>query len=174
MIGYGCGPRPLPSLIRTLMKLNTSSVPTHQPSKLVLFVKSDTIFTGSNCICRSLHHSGEASASGEVNSAGDPSTNVGVAGSVGGAAGSGLGAYGHSSQDYGRPGRDVYHTQQPLMASPLTSSMAPEGQGRPSSTQTQLYNPAAAHPTTSQYESNASQAVEGSFAFDRSRRPKKA
>ena len=174
MIGYGCGPRPLPSLIRTLMKLNTSSVPTHQPSKLVLFVKSDTIFTCSNCICRSLHHSGEASASGEVNSAGDPSTNVGVAGSVGGAAGSGLGAYGHSSQDYGRPGRDVYHTQQPLMASPLTSSMAPEGQGRPSSTQTQLYNPAAAHPTTSQYESNASQAVEGLFAFDRSRRPKKA
>jgi len=114
-----------------------------------------------NTSAKSLHHSGEASASGEVNSAGDPSTNVGVAGSVGGAAGSGLGAYGHSSQDYGRPGRDVYHTQQPLMASPLTSSMAPEGQGRPSSTQTQLYNPAAAHPTTSQYESNASQAVEG-------------
>lgn len=99
-----------------------------------------------------------------MNTSGDASTTVGVgAGSVGvgGAAGGGLGTYGHNSQDYSRAGRDVYHAQQPMMASPLTSSM-PETQGRPSSnSQTQLYNPVAVHPTTSQYDSSPAQAVEG-------------
>jgi len=109
-------------------------------------------------------NSAEGSTSGEVNTSGDASTTVGVgAGSVGvgGAAGGGLGTYGHNSQDYSRAGRDVYHAQQPMMASPLTSSM-PETQGRPSSnSQTQLYNPVAVHPTTSQYDSSPAQAVEG-------------
>lgn len=93
---------------------------------------------------RSLHHAGEPSASGDVNS---------VDGSVVGVGGTGVPSTGLASyaQDYvGRTGREVYHSQ----------SLA-EGQGRPSSTQA-MYNPAAAGPTaTSQYETNATQPVEG-------------
>ena len=71
---------------------------------------------------------------------------VGVGGA--GVPGTGLGSYG---QDYvGRTGREVYPSQ----------SLA-ESQGRPSSTQA-MYNPAAASATaTSQYETSATQPVEG-------------
>ena len=90
-----------------------------------------------------MHHTGEASASGDVTSGVDGSV-VGVVG----AGGPGLASY---TQDYvGRTGREVYHSQ----------SLA-ESQGRPSSTQA-MYNPAATGATaTSQYESSATQPVEG-------------
>jgi len=96
-----------------------------------------------NTSAKSLHHTGEASASGDVTSGVDGSV-VGVVG----AGGPGLASY---TQDYvGRTGREVYHSQ----------SLA-ESQGRPSSTQA-MYNPAATGATaTSQYESSATQPVEG-------------
>ena len=86
----------------------------------------------------------------EVNAV-DPAA---VGGSV--ATASGLqSAYAHSSQDYVRAAREVQYHAQPLMSSPLTSAM-PDGQGRPSSTQT-LYNPVASN--ASQYETNSSQSA---------------
>lgn len=91
---------------------------------------------------RSLHHTGDGTNSADVSgTVVDPSVGVG------GAANSGLSAYGHSSQDYGRSSREVYHPQ----------TLA-EGQGRPNSNQT-MYNPSAA--AASQYETASSQAVEG-------------
>ena len=93
---------------------------------------------------RSLHHAGDASASGEVSGTVVDPTTVGVPGT----ASSGLASYGHTNvPDYGRSGRDVYHAQ----------SLA-EGQGRPNSNQT-MYNPSAASST--QYETAAAQAVDG-------------
>jgi len=99
-----------------------------------------------NTSAKSLHHTGEASTSGDVASGVDAS-GVGVVGGPS-VAGSGLASY---TQDYvGRTGREVYHTQ----------SLA-ESQGRPASTQA-MYNPAvSAATTTSQYETSATQSVEG-------------
>lgn len=88
-----------------------------------------------------MHHTGDASVSGEV-------TGTVVDSAAVGAASSGLvAAYGHASQDYGRNAREVYHAQ----------SLS-EGQGRPNSNQT-MYNPSAA--TSSQYETTTAQSVEG-------------
>ncbi len=89
-----------------------------------------------------MHHTGDASVSGEVSGTVVDPTAVG-------ATSSGLvAAYGHASQDYGRSAREVYHAQ----------SLS-EGQGRPNSNQT-MYNPSAA--ASSQYETASAQSVEGS------------
>ncbi len=93
-------------------------------------------------LVRSLHHTGDATVSGEVSGTVVDPTAVG-------ATSSGLvSAYGHASQDYGRSAREVYHAQ----------SLS-EGQGRPNSNQT-MYNPSAA--ASSQYETASAQSVEGS------------
>nr|CAH0110764.1 unnamed protein product [Daphnia galeata] len=95
-----------------------------------------------NTSAKSLHHTGDASVSGEVSGTVVDPTAVG-------ATSSGLvAAYGHASQDYGRSAREVYHAQ----------SLS-EGQGRPNSNQT-MYNPSAA--ASSQYETASAQSVEGS------------
>ena len=102
-----------------------------------------------NTSAKSLHHSGDGSAAGEVVSGAvvvDPSGN-----------GGGLGAYSHAGQDYGRSGREVYHSQ--------TLS---ENQGRPSSNQT-MYNPSAAN--SSQYEGASTQSVDGQSSSVLSRLP---
>lgn len=89
---------------------------------------------------RSLHHTGEATNSGEVPV--DPAAVVVSSGAT-----SGLAGYTHPSQDYARSGREVYHAQG-----------LGDNQGRPNSNQT-MYNPSAA--SAAQYEAAPAQPVEG-------------
>lgn len=94
---------------------------------------------------RSLHHTGDGTTpDGAVV---DPTAAVGGA----------LSGYSHTSQDYGRSAREVYHAQ----------SLG-EAQGRPGSNQT-MYNPSAA--SSSQYETASAQNVDVSSNAVLSRLP---
>jgi hypothetical protein len=155
VIGFGSEPPPLPSSTLTRTKSSTSSVRILPQSMIFLYLLLSSFFLGLLMklltLHRSLHHTGDGSAPGEVSGAVvvDPSV----------ASSGGLSSYAHASQDYGRSGREVYqHTQ----------SLTAEGQGRPSSNQT-MYNPSASG--SSQYEPASAQSVDGPSGSVLSRLP---